>query len=224
MHVTSILAAVLGLVISGPDEAPIARVNLVGTAASLCVLFDSPNVHKELGLSPEQAKSCAELAKTTRKRLAATYQAVNRTGSSADAQTRDVKDIEATFSKETSQALAKILTTAQLERLKQISLQSGTVATFLEPSVKEALTLNDAQVTAFNAIQNEARRTIQGDVRAGKIDRNAIRDKALVLRQEGRAQAIAMLSKEQKTAWDALIGKPFFLGDESPKDIELQKK
>lgn len=226
--------------IAAPDDPPAPPVNLVGSASSLCLLLDNPKVRDELALEKEQLRSCMLLTEKTRARVIASYREMRRPApsprsearskagseakSKSSASARDARALEASLAKETVDAIETILDGPQLARFKQIALQAGTVATFLDPSVKAALKLDDRQVTALVEIQNEARRTIQSAMKAGKVDREEIARKALALRQEGRTRALNLLSADQKATWERLIGEPFFTGEESPQDVGPKKE
>ncbi len=220
MHLAMILAIVLPLALPELDEPP--RVDLVGTSSSFSMLLEDTRVHKELGLTPDRARSCMLVAERTRNHLAAAYREARRGGSSSEAP-RAPREIEAAHSREMIEEINAALTPEQLARFKQIALQSGTVATFLDPSVTRALKLDDQQKADLLAIQNEARRTIQADVRSGKLGREEIARKALQLRQEGRGKALALMSPEQKATWEALIGKPFFQDAGAPQDLNAKQ-
>ena len=129
------LATVLELALPGPD-APPSQVNLVGSAPSLSMLLDDPRAQKELGLSPDQTRSCMLLAERSRNRLAAAYRSIKRPDSSSEAPDREPREIEASYSMEMIELITKTLKPEQLARFKQIALQSGTIATFLELSSK----------------------------------------------------------------------------------------
>ena len=202
-----VLAAALSLVLQAPDlSSP--EMGLIGNTATLCMFVSDEKIHKELVLDEKQVRELAVLVATTRDRMKATSESVS--AETSRKARRDAPEIEKTFTKETGKAIAEVLTPKQLARLKQISLQAGTVSAFLDPSVKAALKLDEEQVRDLQAIHDEARRTIQREVRAGKLRRGEIQKRALVLREEGRAKALARLTADQKAIWDGLLGAPYF--------------
>ena len=164
---------------------------------TLSGLLSQKSVQDELKLTEDQVKSVAELAKKQRE---ATGQGL-----------RDLKPEERLAKiqeriKEQETALAGIIGTEQMGRLKQISLQTRGVAAFSDPTVVTALSITDEQKEKFKAISAEEREA------RGQFDRDNIeasRAKIVAARKAANEKALAVLTAEQATKWKEMTGAPF---------------
>ena len=207
------LLATLALGLSGGDSPP--PVEPVGSAGTLGLLIGNRLIQEELHLDEGQVRRCVALNDQTDQRMKATARAFRDRESKHKDQ--DAREIDRAFAKETREAIHAIFSAPQYARLVQISLQVGTVATFLDPSVSAALKLDEAQARDLQTIQDDARHTLQTELREGKLTNAGLRHRASELRKEGREKALDRLTSEQRQIWETLIGPPFLLGQDESK-------
>lgn len=111
--------------------------------------------------------------------------------------------------------VAELLLPHQVKRLKEISLQRslrfrGVSDALTAADVAAQLKLTDEQKKKLNA-QNEENRTKMGELfRSG--NREGMREKMESMRKESEEKALAVLSADQKAAFEKLKGKPFESG------------
>jgi hypothetical protein len=109
---------------------------------------------------------------------------------------------------ETLEALADVLKSEQVVRLKQIHLQEMSVFAFLDPDVATALGMDDEQSARIRRIAAETvrqERDAYDNARGGNSERQEKGDR---IRKESRAKAVAVLDDAQKKTWKKMIGDP----------------
>jgi serine/threonine protein kinase len=125
------------------------------------------------------------------------------------------------YREETFQALAGILMSEQMNRYKQIDLQSRGIFAFFLPDVQTALRLNQEQKEAIKIIADDYQRSFKDRITGPKGLRWALKvilgrglpeelAKLVALRRELMEKvATELLDDEQKTIWKNLTGEPF---------------
>ena len=167
----------------------------MGPTVSLVIM---PEVQKELATTEAQNKAIETISAEVQDQMRETF------GSFRDLQ--DLSDEErqqrmeesrkkfAALSQQSDEKLAKLLEPQQVERLGQIRLQREGLAAFARPETAKALGLSEEQQAKI--------RTLQDDLGPGGRMSREDREKA-------QAEALAVLSDEQKSKWTALKGKQF---------------
>jgi hypothetical protein len=113
--------------------------------------------------------------------------------------------------------LSEVLKNQQIERLKQIDRQNMGLAAFTNTEVVVALSLTDTQkksVKEFAEKLTKSRNEILREALAGGIDPDKVQNAAKNLRKvenQQLANAVALLTDEQKKKWKMLTGEPFDL-------------
>lgn len=123
------------------------------------------------------------------------------------------KDGEA-LNQKTDTILNALLEPAQLERLDQIAIQirlnSQTIAALKSEDLKGKLVISDEQLGKLDEIEASVPdRFADARDAAADADRGAMREIAQKLREEVRAEALAVLTDDQKTTLDTLKGATF---------------
>jgi RNA polymerase sigma factor (sigma-70 family) len=134
-----------------------------------------------------------------------------------------VKDLHAAIDRDAGDAMSKVLQPGQLARLDQMILTGHGVRALGYADVQQALHLTAEQKTKIDTIigkHHEELRAISR--RPGGLPQNvegqmALEEELEPLRRKALDDALAVLTPEQKTIWQGLIGPPFVAGEEPPK-------
>ena len=109
--------------------------------------------------------------------------------------------------------LAEILLPLQIERLEQISLQMRGTAALSDPKVAAKLSLTDEQKknleAAATANREAMQQAFQGGNRDQNQDREKMREKFQELRKAADEKVLAVLTADQKAAFEKLKGAAF---------------
>jgi Spy/CpxP family protein refolding chaperone len=112
------------------------------------------------------------------------------------------------ISEESNKAIAGILETKQLKRLKQIELQRSGYRAFINPEVQKSLKLTDEQKDKLKTIAEDAGKQMRELRQGGKIDAEG-RKKLAELTKETKEKVVGVLTDEQKKSWKEMTGEPF---------------
>jgi hypothetical protein len=109
---------------------------------------------------------------------------------------------------ETNKRLADVLKPEQMKRYRQIQLQQLGLMAFTEPDVQSKLKLSDEQVGRIRKInaqsQSQRREFAQGGRNRGQMQK-----KVETPGKDSMDKALAVLSVDQKRAWNDMTGEPF---------------
>jgi hypothetical protein len=100
----------------------------------------------------------------------------------------------------------KILTSEQVERLKQISRQARGVESLADDDVMLALKLSDDQKKQLETIRDAAGQEVRALFGQQGLDQDARRTKMTEIRKSASEKAMAVLSDEQKKEFEKLQG------------------
>ena len=109
---------------------------------------------------------------------------------------------------ETNKGLADVLKSEQMKRYRQIQLQQLGLMAFTEPDVQSQLKLSDEQVGLIRKINAESQ-TQRREFAQGGGNRGEMQKKGAILGKESMDKALAVLSADQKQAWQDMNGEPF---------------
>ena len=175
-------------------------------------LLAMPEVQKELGLSDEQKKRVDDLLKELGLSGAdlQSLQALSKEERRERLKEAAKKGQE--NAGKAAEAVKSILDAKQLERLGQLVLQREGAAAFARPEVTEKLALTQEQKDKLRTITQDALPQ-QGSLpdlkNATKEDRRAALAKMREKAEKAKADALAVLSPEQKETWQKMQGKKF---------------
>ena len=113
--------------------------------------------------------------------------------------------------KKVEEKLGKILDTKQMDRLKQLQLQSQGVQALTTPAIVEKLKLSkDTQDKIQKIIEDSQNNRPQFDFRNATADeRKEFLDKMSKQRQETMKSALKVLDDDQLVEWGTMTGKEF---------------
>jgi Spy/CpxP family protein refolding chaperone len=168
------------------------------------MLLSNEGVHKELKLEDDQVSKVKTLADDLRTKMRDSFQSVQ----SLEGEERGKKMQELVKGNQEAlhKGLAEILKPDQLKRFKQIEWQQSGANALANAEVAEALKLTDDQKAKVKELladhskqQRELFQTAQGD-------REAAREKMTTLSKETKEKGMALLTTEQKTSLEGLLG------------------
>lgn len=193
--------ALLGLV------AVPARAQRPGTLRPETLLFNK-SVQQELNLSADQKATLQTLA-ARRDEAFEAYRAGNLARGKVL-----VDEANAGAAK-----LAKALDAKQRRRFEQIQVQTEGLFAFLREAVQDKLRLTPKQKKDVTAVLKDCTRQATAAYKAmgkdfAKFDE--VQKKVEGIKHESQKKVLALLTPEQKKAWEELVGKPFALKPNSP--------
>lgn len=179
---------------------------------SKLMLLANEAVQKELDLSDEQKTSLKGISDEVAKETREIFSGV-RDLSKEERETKmeELRKKVAEKTKEVEGKATEVLLANQRERLDQISLQQRGLSALTDEDVAKKLGISDDQKQKLTAAREESgkkmREAFQG---AGKgEDREKAREKFAELRKESEEGVLAVLTSEQKEAFEKLKGPKF---------------
>ena len=170
-------------------------------------------VQKELGLTEDQIKKVKEIQEAARKEQTpfdfAAFQKLSDDEKKAQFAER-MKKAEET-NKKTLEEVSKVLDAKQLERFGQLRVQREGLASLNHQDIADKLALTQEQKDKIKALNEEARTNARGFGGRNQTDeeRTAARAKAEAAREKLKTDVLAVLTADQKTAFEAMKGTEF---------------
>lgn len=167
-----------------------------GGRGGLALLTDE-NVKKDLGVTDDQLKKLEEYQTKSRTEMQAIFQGLRDL--SAEERTAKLQEIQKKMTDMAAAAEKEILLPKQVERLKQISVQSritrsNTSDALASETIAKELGITDAQKEALKKAQEEA----DAEMQAGMTK----------LRDAARQKVISVLTADQQAKLKSLTGEP----------------
>ena len=176
----------------GPPRMP--RFGPGALPSSNLAFLETGEVLEELGATEAQRTVVGELLEKVREAMRTSFESIDSQELRALSREERDKRFEEARAKgaeagaKADEKLDGVLTTAQRERLTQLRLQREGLSALLRPDVVERLGLSEPQQERIRKIETGSR------PRFGRF---------------GQADALALLTDQQKAAWAGMVGKPF---------------
>jgi Spy/CpxP family protein refolding chaperone len=188
---------------------------MVGQRASLVALLNLEAVQKELKLTEEQVGKVREATKNLRAEMREQRAALREITSPQERRAKATA-LSAELDRKARQALRDVLSREQWMRLFQIRIQvGGTLAALTNPRIAARLKLTDEQNQKVAEIQKTVqektsaiRRGLRNLSQQERTERLA---EARKLGQKAEQDALAVLTADQKEAFNKMKGEPFKL-------------
>jgi len=166
----------------------------------------APNVQKDLKLTDEQVGKVEATLRECRERHQDAYSALR--DASADVRWTKMAAINETVNDEVKKALS--FSAEQSKRFDQISLQAHGLMAFASTAVDEKLKLTEDQKSKIREIAEATRTAFAGAFNkdASEQDRTEARNKMAAAHKENMTKVQALLTDDQKKAWQELTGEP----------------
>ncbi len=166
----------------------------------------APNVQKDLKLTDEQVGKVQDVMREIREKHQDDFSAVR--DASPEERRAKMVALNQTVSDEVKKALS--FSAEQSKRYDQISLQAQGLAAFASPTVNEKLKLTEDQKSKIREIAEATRSAVGGAFNkdASQEERAAARNKMVARQKENMAKVQALLTDDQKKAWQELTGEP----------------
>jgi len=188
---------------------------LMGDQTSLVSLLSREAVQKELKLSDEQAGKVKEALEKVRAEL---REQVAALADITDAEARRAKRTELTdqLDRKAREQLSEVLSKEQMMRLYQIRIQvGGPLYALNNPRIAERLKLTDEQKQKAVEIQKATQqKTTEARRGMANLSQEERRQKTAELREitnKANAEALGLLTEEQKAAFEKMKGEEFKL-------------
>ena len=168
-----------------------------GRGGGLMMLLRIEAVQKEIKATEDQIASIRKLGEEMRPAGGQNFRDMSQ-----EEREKAMKEMGARMEKANAK-LAEILKPAQLARLEEISIQQRGAMALADPKVVKKLGLSDEQ-------QQKLRQVQEANVAAMRdLGREAGREKFLELRKQGAEKAMAVLTADQKAAFEKMKGAEF---------------
>jgi hypothetical protein len=170
------------------------------------LMLRNPSLQEELELTADQKGQLDQVLRQVGERFQGEGQALQAL---EPAQRREkMQDLTHKVAEEAAKSLAPLLQPVQQQRLREIQLQMRGPQAFSDPAVHEALKLTAEQIQQMTTLAESMRKEIQGLFSGGGAGSEA-RGKVTSIRTAYVEKFIALLTDEQKAAWQTMTGKPF---------------
>jgi hypothetical protein len=144
-------------------------------------------IEEELKLSKEQLAKAKAVAEERAAKFQEKFDEARK-----DKDGQSIANVYRVATEETNKALAKILTPAQMKRLSQIEMQNYFYTTLLDPANAKLLNFTPEQLAKIEPLS-----------RLGGPGMSAAE------KNEWHEKGLAILTPEQKKAWESLVGPPY---------------
>ena len=204
-----LLSSALGAGPAGTDESRLVRVDLnsgPGGGFGNLYLLAQTAVQEDLRLTPEQREQVRDVVRE----LVEKQQAFTR--EKDPGRRKELADEAVQFRLRHDRLAPDLLDPTQAERLKQLSLQFRTTASFWDPEVRAALKITDEQFGRIKTIATEKYSEWNRETEAAFR-----KDKDFPAYQKGLAEnrarrdreEVRVLTPEQQAKWNQMLGDPF---------------
>jgi Spy/CpxP family protein refolding chaperone len=206
---TSALALVL--LVATPASAQFGRGFRIPPVVSDLMMMSSQPVQEELKLSAEQSAKIDAIAKQMRQDAMEIISGLqDLTPEEREEELPNVMEMVSDSAKELQSQVDDILDDEQTARMNELSLQRRGVDALDDKKVIEALKVTDDQKKELASIRDEAGAKQEEIIKEGLGgDRNEMRQKIQALQKETGDKALAVLTTEQRDAFDELKGAKF---------------
>jgi Spy/CpxP family protein refolding chaperone len=170
-------------------------------------ILRSNEAKEELKLSNEQSEKIDALMEQMRSSMMERFQAlqdVPEEERQEKAQTM-MRELAADVKKE----LRAVLDADQFARYEQINLQAMGVDAFLQPEVIEQLKITAEQQEKLQQAVGTMREQMMEISQSAQRDREGAMRRMTELRQSTQKKVMELMTADQKSAWEKMIGKPF---------------
>ncbi|MGD9720769.1 MAG: hypothetical protein AB7O59_13850 [Pirellulales bacterium] len=175
------------------------------------MMMNTAEVQKELTLSPDQTKSITDIAKQMQAEAMEIMSGLqDLTPEERQEELPKVMEMIVDKAKDLQTKVDGILDDKQTGRVKELSLQRRGVEALSDDEVIAALKLTDEQKKNLSDLRDEAGAKQQELFQSfSGANRDEIREKMMALRKEMGDKALAVLTTEQRDAFDKMKGAKF---------------
>ncbi len=178
-------------------------------------LLQNESVQKELKLTDEQTLKCKEVIRGVRQMHRPDLEKLQKLPLK-ESRGR-LRELMQTVSLETLAGAGKVLRPEQTKRLKQIELQQRDWRVFSDSEVNKVLKLTDEQKNMIKKIGEDAAEERPASLQVTpRSNYDEALKKYVNRRKATREKAVAVLTPEQKKAWQELTGEPLEIKLERP--------
>ena len=176
-------------------------------------LLRGEGVQNELKLSDKQKGALSELATQLQQDALEIFSGLqDLSPAEQKEQMPEVMKMIETKGKEIQEKVDKILDSPQIERLKQLSLQSRGPTALEDEEVIAALKISDDQKKKLSGIREEGNKALQDAIetlRGGGGDAGQMREKIGKMRKDLGDKALSVLTPAQREQFDKMKGAEF---------------
>jgi hypothetical protein len=190
-----------------------------GFGPSVTRLLLMPEVQTELKLDSDVIEKVKAFAEESQGKLRDEMQLVRDQGLDEAEMRAELTDVMEQFRVKDMEEAAKLLSSDQMNRVKQLMLQQQGISAVVQKDVAQAIGLNEADrekiKTALDELAEASRQQMQDLFQSG--DREQIQKAMTENRKKAEEAVMAALSDEQKTKFTELKGAEFKFPEPQPR-------
>lgn len=171
------------------------------------MLLYQPDAQRDLRLTQDQIQAIKKIAAETTRRF---DEQRDRITSQGQERMKTLLQLQEHIVDERQKEFGRVLSGAQLNRLRQIHLRIRAPGILLDPEVRREIGLTGDQVQQIKAIFRKERQD-QEDLAGGPFqdEWHQTREKYDAIHQRATAEAFGVLSDAQRRAWNTIAGPDF---------------
>lgn len=170
------------------------------------LLLNDRQLKDELKITKAQEKSLMANQDTPERYRRYSDAANKMAGPDKDAK---VRALWTKYSEQRFRVLGRVLTPAQVKRLKQITLQRHGMTLFDHPEIRQALKLGDAEVKTLRAAFEQLEKDVAAEIKAKRMSPNEAHEKFSPMAFGVPDKVRQSLTEEQRATLQELLGEPY---------------
>jgi hypothetical protein len=171
-------------------------------------LFRNPEVSRALNINQNQLQQLNQANQQLQDRFRNDF---SRLPDNEAARAMRMQELTRNFNNEFARSAGTILSADQLNRYRQIELQSQGLGAFGDPQVQRSLNLNSPQRDHLQNLQQQYQRQFDDIRQLAQDNPQAAEQRFNRLRSQMATQINGILTPEQQRAWSQMTGDPFML-------------
>jgi hypothetical protein len=190
-------------------------------------LIQNKSVQEHLDLTPDQVQKVFNVPILVRQQAEKEIEALKKIENAAEREAKKQALKKHTIAAGTK-ALQEVLKPEQLKRLQQIAMQMNDFQAFTVAEVKEKLKLTPDQQIKLKTIADDGTKAMRDIMVAGKAqgggDFEKMWDKTRPARNKALANAVAVLTPDQKHIWQDMVGESFEFSLKRPGKTKIPQE
>jgi hypothetical protein len=178
------------------------------TSANITALLNDDQVIKELKISKDQTTAIKKILEKSQKSQSGDADKIYKMPNGPDKYPK-IRALTAMRAEQLFQDLGKILSAAQVKRLKQIMLQAQGITVIEHPEIRAQLKLSNADVKRLTAEYDRLKKQVQEQALRGKITMTYANERLHAMSKGIPDGVRAEMDEEQRKTLREMLGEPY---------------